>query len=100
HTRFSRDWNSDVCSSDLCSARAPVVDQLLRVLTDVGLPVDASASVVAAGEEIRDLTRATGREHGATIDVDSGTPFGQPRILSGKIGRASCRERVQITVAN
>src|SRR5690606_41128757 len=28
HTRFSRDWSSDVCSSDLCLALEDILDQL------------------------------------------------------------------------
>src|SRR5690606_40077680 len=36
HTRFSRDWSSDVCSSDLADSFAPLSDPLLR-FTDVDL---------------------------------------------------------------
>src|SRR5690606_40418988 len=45
HTRFSRDWSSDVCSSDLRLAAAPSV----LVLASIGLMVD---TVAAMGEEI------------------------------------------------
>src|SRR5690606_40355994 len=32
HTRFSRDWSSDVCSSDLDPARIPaLVEEMLRL---------------------------------------------------------------------
>src|SRR5690606_40219144 len=50
HTRFSRDWSSDVCSSDL----APLVfylnidktpAELSLILTDIGLEVEAVEKV-------------------------------------------------------
>src|SRR6266511_3392681 len=31
HTRFSRDWSSDVCSSDLCSCASPARMKYLRM---------------------------------------------------------------------
>src|SRR5690625_8053094 len=59
HTRWPRDWSSDVCSSDLWS-RGP------------GPRRDAPAS--------RSRRRAT------------------PRTGRSEIGRASCRERVEVSV--
>src|SRR5690606_40945264 len=35
HTRFSRDWSSDVCSSDLVGLDAGVVDAAVRALVEV-----------------------------------------------------------------
>src|SRR5207302_5391567 len=69
HTRFSRDWSSDVCSSDL---------------------------------KFDKLGLTNGRKSGG--HRDSQTPGAdaaraQPdgtRRVAGEIGRASCRERVEI----
>src|SRR5207245_6011693 len=79
HTRCYRDWSSDVCSSDLAggvtlSARCPAP----------GCPATAMAKrddrpdarLRAAGRAVRDRQR--------------------PR--SEQIGRASCRERVEVSV--
>src|SRR5690606_40293822 len=66
HTRFSRDWSSDVCSSDLVAPdgvglaefRAVVVEHLLR---HRGLPADpgdvlaTGGSTAAVGELARTL---------------------------------------------
>src|SRR5690606_40497042 len=72
HTRFSRDWSSDVCSSDLSMAQA--ADG--KLFTDEGLP--------------------TGGPGWDEIDFPD---FGQEKVFAlEEIGRASCRERVWIAV--
>src|SRR5204862_5323060 len=68
HTRSLRDWSSDVCSSDLTTE------------------VDAALSPLV-GSYLRAL---------AARAADEGLP--EPRIMQSKIGRASCRERVKISV--
>src|SRR3712207_8415996 len=74
HTRYWRDWSSDVCSSDL-SGQAPV-------------PVPGCAR---GGERLGDgrLDRGRRRQH-RPADVHV-VEDGQ-----GKIGKGSCREREQI----
>src|SRR5690349_24514469 len=69
HTRSLRDWSSDVCSSDLVSG----------ALRPAGvLPRGNGLSVSSAGEPPRAARSSSG-----TI---------------AEIGRASCRERVEIKV--
>src|SRR5690606_39704402 len=92
HTRFSRDWSSDVCSSDL----AYVYDTV----------------------EFNERWQVTGgvRIERYDVEIDSNTADGQPQgpdaydygktTVSGKlglvykpaeqIGRASCRERAAV----
>src|SRR5690606_39524145 len=79
HTRFSRDWSSDVCSSDLGMLWVDHLPkpnpQLLRYLEDLVVLFEA-------------------------VFVK---PLGDPAVLYLlvpliKIGRASCRERVWISV--
>src|SRR5690606_40421964 len=71
HTRFSRDWSSDVCSSDLLLGEIRVqAGDLLRI-GDEGL-------VSRFGE------LGLGLEH-------------LVERLHAQIGRASCRERVEIS---
>src|SRR5690606_40706967 len=68
HTRFSRDWSSDVCSSDLdLSDFAPT----------------------AVAKSLRS----------AELRVSSLSLSALPPITTGEIGRASCRERVESSVA-
>src|SRR5690606_40970015 len=81
HTRFSRDWSSDVCSSDL-----PIQVRMLDNVIDLNrLPVPQAT--------------ITNRKYRA---IGLGT-FGWHHLLAQKgihwetpeeIGRASCRERV------
>src|SRR5690625_6491246 len=78
HTRWPRDWSSDVCSSDLTWA---VLDQRH---TRMGL----DNPVVGAAE------------YGLTMRH----PIAEPTVVAalaaeGEIGRASCRERVEMSVA-
>src|SRR5690625_6081252 len=73
HTRWPRDWSSDVCSSDLCGG-------ILK------------PDVVFFGETAR-------REVvGAAFDVLDGARtllvLGSSLTVQSEIGRASCRERV------
>src|SRR5688500_20247123 len=68
HTRLQGDWSSDVCSSDLGSAGTKLVD------------VRNHALAIWCSPSIR---RGASRGHG-------------PIWL--KIGRASCRERVEVSV--
>src|SRR5690606_40658746 len=84
HTMFSRDWSSDVCSSDL----SPLLRGWL-------------ARLATAGATIRTRWRWLGWQGTAARFA---TPDGERRIkaaatvlaLGGEIGRASCRERGEI----
>src|SRR5690606_39732368 len=68
HTRFSRDWSSDVCSSDLTQNAA----QTAHELSPQSYPIRACSAIrLATGSACR-----------------SRQPF--------QIGRASCRERVSV----
>src|SRR5690606_41037804 len=39
HTRFSRDWSSDVCSSDLAPADVAQVQAVLRIANQFRIPL-------------------------------------------------------------
>src|SRR5690606_39360039 len=93
HTRFSREWSSDVCSSDLAEAvgrRIVAVEVAVALVVlalggafapvlDFGRRVDALGDGLAAG-------RAADRAHAA---ADQGTD----RAEDAELGRAPCRER-------
>src|SRR5206468_6413920 len=90
HTRSDRDWSSDVCSSDLIDDAYLGLDaQAARLLLEkpaANLPVGAKFY----RSELWGLTsRAMGICGSAFIFLD------QPEA---KIGRASCRERVYVSV--
>src|SRR5690606_39932386 len=81
HTRFSRDWSSDVCSSDLVLALQTGEQGPLQ---QVMAGVDTAMSDLAA------------RRAGVPLWQLLGGPAEAPPVAvyaSGKIGRASCRER-------
>src|SRR5690606_41039542 len=78
HTRFSRDWSSDVCSSDLVA-------------------IDHDGNVYATGlgnDRLAILNPDGSPRPGSPLDRDD---LGLNKPM-GKIGRASCRERVWISV--
>src|SRR5258707_9688083 len=79
HTRYWRDWSSDVCSSDLGFSAMPVVFRASFVALLFALPVTARAdeSPLPKGAKLR-----LGTEQ---FRLD-------PKLW--QIGRASCRERV------
>src|SRR5256884_7246885 len=84
HTRCSRDWSSDVCSSDL------PLDVLAGGAFGLGGLVLALAEFGGADFAHGGVARAlTGAPHIPTGEGAVGTP---------EIGRASCRERGEISV--
>src|SRR3712207_8750698 len=74
HTRYWRDWSSDVCSSDLGSLEK----------TDDGVRI----KVASADSGEQQDTEGEGGSYGG-----EDAPTGE-----AEIGRASCRERVKISV--
>src|SRR2546430_13521576 len=81
HTRFDCDWSSDVCSSDLyTSSLVALAHEMLRAGR-----VDLRMKVVVTSAE------PLGEDQRAAIEAAFGCPV---RETYGKIGRASCRERV------
>src|SRR5690606_40892478 len=96
HTRFSRDWSSDVCSSDLGSPRRT------KPIVKLGRGTAADADGFARGATTINATllllrtpvsgpRTTTSRHGGNCEDLDPRPHHQ-------IGRASCRERVKIHV--
>ena len=109
HTRFTSDWSSDVCSSDLRNSTPGVelisppphhdiysIEDLAQLIHDlktvnptarihVKLVAEAGVGTIAAG---------VSKAHADVVLIsgDSGGTGASPE--SSKIGRASCRERV------
>src|SRR5690606_40944876 len=93
HTRFSRDWSSDVCSSDLLgidytSPEAAVAGESFRALRNA---VRHLVSASGSGREL--IARGAGDTvaMASELNADAVAP-----VLRDEIGRASCRERAAI----
>src|SRR5256884_2332904 len=79
HTRCSRDWSSDVCSSDLTGARALLIVGLFGMGVSIAaLPWAGSSLLVYAW----------------TVPLAFTNSLFAPAASGLEIGRASCRERV------
>src|SRR5690606_39788209 len=93
-TRFSRDWSSDVCSSDLHAHHCAADDIGGRPLDR---RVDGRTLMEAAlGHVLRvdQLEMAAAAEDGAHIAVAARFSLGRFHVVTdAEIGRASCRER-------
>src|SRR5690606_39442053 len=87
HTSFSRDWSSDVCSSDLYPGG-------VTALADVSLAIELGELVAVVGASgsgkstLLSIMGTLDRPTSGTVHVDG----------VRKIGRASCRERVEVVV--
>src|SRR5690606_41039975 len=97
HTRFSRDWSSDVCSSDLTRASPGELWLALLLPPNVDLPAlrphQPLLECALAGEPFDDLSEPP------TAPVLIGEEAGIGAILFlAEIGRAPCRERVEMWV--
>src|SRR5690606_40822085 len=90
HTRFSRDWSSDVCSSDLHRER--LIPRMMRK----GIEKEFAERVF---EQIRGFGEYGFPEsHAASFALIAYATAWLKCHHPAEIGRASCRERVQITV--
>src|SRR5690606_41153061 len=96
HTRFSRDWSSDVCSSDLGPSRLPCRGVSSREVQGVRMrPMKYNDASRGSG-----ASTATSPER-RSVSVLISDPLVVSHLLSQpwQIGRASCRERVLTWVA-
>src|SRR5699024_11720290 len=85
HTRSKRDWSSDVCSSDLASGEPLLRDDLVEHLARVGIERARDLADLGVVEDRREAAgQLPGLEERRPVDVE--------------IGRASCRERGEISV--
>src|SRR5690606_40928348 len=96
HTRFSRDWSSDVCSSDLA--------QLPSLIKGVPLVNQAPYYSLKDYEHLlyqKNIKRKQQIEESEELEKTDQYQEQFKQLLfntPNKIGRASCRERVQIAV--
>src|SRR5690606_41038340 len=86
HTRFSRDWSSDVCSSDLNVICLHDLAYLFEMRIQEVLLVMGQAPF---GHD-----RAAARHYPGEPACGKGNVPEQYSGMDGEIGRASCRERV------
>src|SRR5207302_4670369 len=87
HTRFSRDWSSDVCSSDL---KTSIGNTPILTAAQDGIPASLRFS------EKTDFAPRFGFAWRATADGKTAIRGGAGRFIEaplGEIGRASCRGR-------
>src|SRR5207253_3912955 len=84
HTRWPRDWSSDVCSSDLTGGITPVAGMPDIPRSFVSLP-----AVMYQPGKVLSLGMGT---KATVIDFNPATPTWKA-TAPPEIGRASCRER-------
>src|SRR5690606_41002374 len=89
HTRFSRDWSSDVCSSDLGSGDYIITARYYRNGTVI-YSKQATLKIEDEGNYVFDLLLYPVSENPVTGTVEDKSGYDN----DVKIGRASCRERV------
>src|SRR5690606_41082785 len=106
HTRFSRDWSSDVCSSDLNVAARDFLTQLNQLLTIItknyllGAMYHHLAKVELAEENYDAALENLDRANRILNEKKCWNLYGYVLLAKGmahkfsEIGRASCRERV------
>src|SRR5690606_41113931 len=90
HTRSSRDWSSDVCSSDLDAGTQNIIEQTKRGKTDDFFKQNAYHSN-AQNNELENYQKRKQRQQTEYI-ADKAFHY-----RNGEIGRASCRERGEIS---
>src|SRR5690606_39376296 len=93
--RFSRDWSSDVCSSDLTVARTAVRPPRASTVGSGRRPVDVLLFRGIGGGDDADIARAFQNGVLDLCQMQQTLLFsgGQQHIVDVEIGRASCRGR-------
>src|SRR5690606_40342984 len=94
--RFSRDWSSDVCSSDLRRPDVVVfVNGLPLAVIELKAPGSENATLVSAFNQLQTYKQQIPQLfHTNALLVTSDGISARVGSLSAEIGRASCRERV------
>src|SRR5207253_5476421 len=95
HTRWPRDWSSDVCSSDLNGMGIPKDEQrsIYEQFTRGRAALDGSKPGVGLGLAfVRTIVK------GNRGKLDLASRPGETAFRIRQIGRASCRERVEVAV--
>src|SRR2546429_3306531 len=82
HTRCSRDWSSDVCSSDLTNTASYIIKGNVPRVRERLLKVPMSQVLISAITEAELLFGAARKREAVRLKT------------AIEIGRASCRERV------
>src|SRR5690606_40890309 len=90
HTRFSRDWSSDVCSSDLQEAFDKIAQRIEAHMKRFYL-LSYCTPARKGSHEVRIVAKLKDTGEGSLAYTFVADGFGQ-------IGRASCRERVKVWV--
>src|SRR5690606_40877384 len=96
--RFSRDWSSDVCSSDLGDFTH--IDNLVNRTPNKGTPLDASGRFIEIAQAAMEIAiyviNAVARHHeDVTVIWQSGN-HDEATALVLRSERASCRERAEV----
>src|SRR5690606_39454467 len=102
HTRFSRDWSSDVCSSDLQASWAPGRDRLLSGELDVALALAGMAYGIDAGiggprEPMAVLLVLNHNGQAIVLAPDAARRLGEGAPLREALGIADRRPRLAQT---
>src|SRR5205814_4446772 len=98
HTRCLSDWSSDVCSSDLILASVSKTGRVIVVdtaWTSCGTSAEIAARVA---EELGGSQRVRVQRIGYEPVTCPATSNLEHLYYPNQIGRASCRERVEIEV--
>src|SRR5690606_39795631 len=99
HTRFSRDWSSDVCSSDLRLDRQTYNAAQFQQ-TVGGTALDVVKNLPAISVDGQGQISLRGASGVLVLINDKPVVLDPVTFLSQiEIGRAPCRERVQISAA-
>src|SRR5690606_40913507 len=96
-TRFSRDWSSDVCSSDLADKEGKFVFKDAVVYGNAGARIYWSPNIIGTActrpDSLYHFHNVRAKGYLAYTNVSPTTCM---RGFGNEIGRASCRERVEV----
>src|SRR5690606_39974719 len=96
HTRFSRDWSSDVCSSDLLPYNVGTQLLINWLTADPDHPFWTSMTLMFQKEVGQRIVAAPGSNHYGRLGVLAGW-LAHSEILFDEIGRAARRGRDKIS---
>src|SRR5207247_4288516 len=98
HTRSTRDWSSDVCSSDLGISSGGKNGNAISAHPTTAIQ-KSGEDFTSTGERERTIRKAT-TSIKLNKTIAAPDAYGEAWNSGTQIGRASCRERVENTVVD
>src|SRR5690606_40911580 len=100
HTRFSRDWSSDVCSSDLKNSSTPLTEELLLHWHKILMESEKGITAGQLRTGTEPMQVVSGRYGDFTVHYEAPLSKDLPELISRSEERRVGKERQSLWLQN